>query len=88
VLTRDIILASRLLEVGVQVINDRGYQFNQNEIKARLSEREQMLKARQAGLHLGKDWAAYGKNELAKFAHRLNCIIPQNSTCENCGSVV
>ena len=40
VITRDIILASRLVEKGITTINDRGFSFTKDNIKEKVSERD------------------------------------------------
>ncbi|NIZ40343.1 DUF188 domain-containing protein [Entomospira entomophila] len=75
VLTRDIILASRLLEKNVRVLNDRGYEFTQDNIREKLSERLIMLRARESGLYVPPVDSVYHKKDLANFANRLYNII-------------
>lgn len=50
VITRDILLASRLIAKGISVINDRGMAFTQDNIKQRLKERDFNLQLAQIGL--------------------------------------
>jgi uncharacterized protein len=75
VLTRDIILASRLLEQEVLVLNDRGYQFSKEDIHVKLSERLVMLRAREAGLYVAANDSRYTKKDLANFANSLYNIM-------------
>ncbi|NIZ47152.1 DUF188 domain-containing protein [Entomospira nematocerorum] len=75
VLTRDIILASRLLDKAVRVMNDRGYEFTQDTIREKLSERLIMLRARESGLYIPPVEMVYNKKDLANFANRLYNII-------------
>ncbi|NIZ19826.1 DUF188 domain-containing protein [Entomospira culicis] len=77
VLTRDIILASRLLAKGVAVLNDRGYQFNDDEIKVKLSERDHMLKAREAGLYVPPKESLYAKKDGQNFANAFYRVLEE-----------
>lgn len=75
VLTRDIILADRLLNKNIWVINDRGYRFNANEIRVKLHERVIMLKARESGLYVSSKDNTYTKKDLENFSNCLYNII-------------
>lgn len=70
VITRDIPLASRLLENNVTVINDRGHKFNSNTINEQLSIRNFNLYLAQNGIQSNKT-NNYNKNNLNEFA---NCL--------------
>ena len=70
VITRDIILASRLVEKGITTINDRGFSFTKDNIKEKVSERDFDLQLAQIGLG-GQKGSTYNKKQLAKFA---NCF--------------
>ncbi len=50
VITRDILLAAKLVERGISAINDRGTAFNKDNIRNRLSDRAFDLQLAQIGL--------------------------------------
>lgn len=70
VITKDIVFAAKLVEKNICVINDRGTEFNKNNIKEILSERDFDFNLAQIGLvkhfHEG-----YDKQKFSKFA---NCF--------------
>ncbi|MGN0740863.1 MAG: DUF188 domain-containing protein [Treponema sp.] len=70
VITRDILLAERLVDKGIAVLNDRGNMWTGENIKERKSERDFNLQLALIGLG-GSTANSYGKEEFAKFA---NCF--------------
>ncbi|MBI9104066.1 MAG: YaiI/YqxD family protein [Spirochaetales bacterium] len=68
--TRDIPLAARLLEKEAVVLNDRGEQFTQNNIKERLSLRDFMYEMRFTGV-VDPGNKQFSPKEVQKFA---NCF--------------
>lgn len=70
VITRDILLAERLLEKEVTTINDRGFSFTKENIKEKLSMRNFNLELFECGL-IGEKTSNFGKKELNDFA---NCF--------------
>lgn len=70
VITRDILLAERLVEKNIAVINDRGKRWTSENIKERKSERDFSLELTMIGLG-GKKYNTYSKKEFAEFA---NCF--------------
>jgi uncharacterized protein YaiI (UPF0178 family) len=73
-LTRDIPLASRLVDASVMVIDDRGGAYTRENIRERLSLRDFMVGLADNGL--GADRApSYGKKELKAFADSFDRIL-------------
>lgn len=70
VITRDIPLASRLIEKKIDVINDRGILYTESNIRERLSIRDFMLELAMNGLK-PESTAKLGKKEIHEFA---NCL--------------
>jgi len=70
VITRDIPLAARLIELDIKVLNDRGTIFSRENISKRLSERNYNLQLVQMGV-VGDKSQTYGKKEFTFFA---NCF--------------
>jgi uncharacterized protein YaiI (UPF0178 family) len=72
--TRDIPLASRLVEAQVSVVDDRGTVYTKENIRERLSVRDFMVDLAQSGLGMERI-AVYGKKELKTFADSLDRLI-------------
>ncbi|MGP1459099.1 MAG: DUF188 domain-containing protein [Treponema sp.] len=66
VITRDILLAERLLANGVSVINDCGTAFTRDNIKQRLKDREFNLQLAEIGLG-GSSKSAYTAKRFDSF---------------------
>jgi uncharacterized protein YaiI (UPF0178 family) len=74
VLTRDIPLASRLVEASVMVMDDRGGTYTRENIRERLSLRDFMVGLAENGL--GAERAStYGKKELKAFADSFDRVL-------------
>lgn len=71
VITRDIPLASSLLEKGVAAMNDFGKVFDKQNIVRALKERELSLQMSQLGLGTKKR-DSYGQNEFEIFAQAFS----------------
>ncbi|GHV45704.1 UPF0178 protein [Spirochaetia bacterium] len=71
VVTRDIPLASRLVEAGVCVIDDRGRLYTRENIRERLSLRNFMVGLAESGLGMERS-NSYGKKELKAMADSLD----------------
>ncbi|MDC7126081.1 MAG: YaiI/YqxD family protein [Spirochaetales bacterium] len=65
--TRDIPLASELIDKDVIVINDRGDQFTTENIRERLSVRDLMKGFRESGI-MPEGQKTFGPKEVQKFA--------------------
>ena len=66
--TRDILLAKRLVEKGITVINDRGVCFTKDNLPKYLEQREESMLYSELGLTKSKGHSSYGKKELHDFA--------------------
>ena len=71
VVTRDILLAERLLKKGVTVLNDRGVLYSTDSIRERLSLRNFNLHLYESGC-AGERTDSFGKKELNTFANSLD----------------
>jgi uncharacterized protein YaiI (UPF0178 family) len=69
--TRDIPLATRLVEASILVIDDRGQAYTRENIRERLSLRNFMVGLAENGLGIERI-AGYGKKELKAFADGLD----------------
>jgi uncharacterized protein YaiI (UPF0178 family) len=72
--TRDIPLASRLVEASIMVIDDRGRAYTGENIRERLSLRDFMVGLAENGLGAERI-ASYGKKELKSFADGLDRVL-------------
>jgi uncharacterized protein YaiI (UPF0178 family) len=71
VITRDIPLAKRLVDLSIRVLNDRGIVYTNENINERLSMRNLMLDLYQNGMVPDKT-GQFGKKELQSFANALD----------------
>lgn len=69
--TRDIPLASRLVEKKIRILNDRGVVYSEANIRERLSLRNFMYDLRQAGI-MAEKTTVLGKKEINAFANSLD----------------
>jgi uncharacterized protein YaiI (UPF0178 family) len=74
VITRDIPLASRLVDAAIPVIDDRGQAFTRENIREKLSIRDFRIGLADSGFAMDRT-AVYGKRELKKFADALDRIL-------------
>lgn len=65
VITRDILLAEKLIAKEIKVINDRGTLFTKNNIHNRLEDRDFDLQLAQLGFGGGSN--VYGEKQFKKF---------------------
>jgi uncharacterized protein YaiI (UPF0178 family) len=73
--TRDLVLAQRLLQKKVFVMNDLGTIFTKKNITQFLEERELSLRMKNLGVSTGGKQKSYGKEEFALFAENAHKII-------------
>ena len=67
IVTRDIVLAAKLAERGLCVLNDRGTSYTKESAKKKLADRNFNMQLAEAGL-TGNKKNVYGKKEFALFA--------------------
>ena len=72
--TRDILLAERLVDRNVAVVNDRGNLYTSENIRERVSLRNYMLELARSGLKT-EEAASFGKKELYLFANAFDALI-------------
>lgn len=75
VITRDLLLAKRLVEKNTACINDRGTEFSNANIDRLLKEREEDLQYVAMGLVKHAKGSGYNKKEFAAFANSFGKII-------------
>ncbi|MGP1438986.1 MAG: YaiI/YqxD family protein [Treponema sp.] len=74
VITRDIPLAATLVDLGINVINDRGILFTLNNVRERLSIRDFMYEVRSNGLVTDK-MGTFNKKDLQNFSNTFDSIL-------------
>ncbi len=74
VVTRDIPLASRLVEKSIMVINDRGRIYTLENIREQLSIRDFIVGLAENGLEIERS-PSYGKKELKQFSDGFDKIL-------------
>ncbi|MDR2742040.1 MAG: DUF188 domain-containing protein [Treponema sp.] len=74
VVTRDIPLASRLVDAAILVIDDRGQVYTRENIGEKLSFRDFKVGLADSGLGIERT-ASYGKRELKNFANALDRLL-------------
>ncbi len=72
--TRDILLAERLVRNKVSVVNDRGNLYTAENIRERVSLRNYMLELAQNGLKT-EEAGSFGKKELYLFANAFDAVL-------------
>ena len=72
--TRDILLAERLVAKNVAVVNDRGNLYTAENIRERVSIRNYMLELAQNGLKT-EEVTSFGKKELFQFANAFDALL-------------
>jgi hypothetical protein len=74
VITRDIPLATELVERGVTVLNDRGTVFTRESIYERLSIRNFAKSLRESGITV-RETNKFGKKQIKAFADAFDRIL-------------
>lgn len=74
VITRDILLAERLVKKNIAVINDRGTVFSKDNIKYKVEDRNFDFQLAQIGLG-GQKKSSYNKKQLAEFISCFSAVI-------------
>lgn len=80
VITRDVPLASRLVEHGIIAMNDRGRIYTEENIREQLSLRDFMVGLAENGLEYERT-ASYGKKELKQFAEAFDKMLTKLIKC-------
>jgi len=75
VATRDIPLAKRLVQKGVTTINDRGIEFDRENVDTMLKERELSIQWTSLGISTGGRKSSYGKKEAHDFACCMDRVL-------------
>ena len=70
-ITRDIVLAARLVERGALVLNDSGERYDAENVRERRSLRDFSYELRAAGITTPGP-RQYGRRQIAAFANRFD----------------
>ena len=74
VITQDVPLAARLVPLGVAVMNLRGYAYDEDNIRERLSIRDMLTEARDLGIETGGP-PPFGDKQKQAFAQTFDQLI-------------
>ena len=85
VITRDIPLATTLVENGVAVINDRGTLFTADNVRERLSIRDFMYEVRSNGLMTDR-MGVFSKKDIQNFSNTFDSVLTKLLKCESSGN--
>jgi uncharacterized protein len=80
VITRDIPLAAKLLEKGAIVINDRGFVFDDDSIREKLSVRNFSYELRANGLYKAND-NEFSVKDIRLFSSKFDTVLNRFYTC-------
>ncbi|MBP5251320.1 MAG: DUF188 domain-containing protein [Treponema sp.] len=75
--TRDILLAERLVKLNFTVINDRGTVFTKEKTERMIEERNLSMQMEALGLHKGKDKKNFGEKELSAFTKTFDEVLKE-----------
>ncbi len=75
--TRDILLAERLVNRNFTVINDRGTIFTKEKVERMIEERNLSMQMEALGLHKGKDKKNFGEKELSAFTKAFDEVLKE-----------
>lgn len=75
VLTRDILLAERLTEQGIAVMNHLGQVFDKQNVRERRSQRDFSLQAHHLGLIPAAGKSTYNNKDLSQLANSLDRLL-------------
>ncbi|MFP4564073.1 MAG: DUF188 domain-containing protein [Spirochaetia bacterium] len=76
--TRDILLAERLVRKGIITLNDRGREFDEDSISEIVSMRNFSKSLRESGMFIERD-RSFGKKEQKEFADAFDRILTRLS---------
>lgn len=68
VITRDILLAQRLVQKEITTLNDKGFSFTKSNIKEKLSQRDFDIQITNI-VFSGQNKSSYSQRQLEKFKH-------------------
>lgn len=80
VITADIPLASRIVDVGAVGLDPRGTLYTEENVKAKLATRDLMDELRGASLVGGGGPPPYNKKDVHKFASAFNAYLVKNQS--------
>ncbi|MGN0729156.1 DUF188 domain-containing protein [Treponema sp.] len=80
VITRDLLLAERILKRGITVMNDKGTVFTEKKLDYMLEERALSLQMKSLGVSTGGKGKCYGKSDLSSFKKTLTELLDSPET--------
>ena len=77
--TRDLILAKRLIDKNIVTLNDMGRIFTAENIVELLEQRELSLQMKSLGISNGAGFKSAGKKNMGEFSDTFNSLIDQRT---------
>ena len=81
--TKDLILAKRLIDKKIVVLNDMGRIFTAENIEELLEQRKLSLQMKSLGISNGAGFRSAGKKSIGEFSSSFNSLIDQKSNSSN-----
>ena len=81
--TRDLILAKRLIDKKIVVLNDMGRIFTAENIEELLEQRKLSLQMKSLGISNGAGFRSAVKKSIGEFSSSFNSLIDQKSNSSN-----
>lgn len=82
-ITRDLLLAQKLLNKDRTAINDRGIIFTQKTLEKMLKERELSMQMAALGIRNGKSFSTYTSEDLENFSQTLARLVQEKQITVN-----
>ena len=75
VVTRDLILAQRILNKKISVMNDKGTVFNKENLEYLIEERQLSIQMKSLGVSTGGKWKNYSGKDFEKFKSAFSALL-------------
>ena len=75
VVTRDLILAQRIFNKKILVMNDKGTVFNKENLEYLIEERQLSIQMKSFGISTGGKWKNYNGKDFEKFKSAFSALL-------------
>ncbi len=75
VVTRDLILAQRIFNKKISVMNDKGTVFNKENLEYLIEERKLSIQMKSFGISTGGKWKNYNGKDFEKFKRAFSALL-------------
>ena len=75
VVTRDLILAQRIFNKKILVMNDKGTVFNKENLEYLIEERQLSIQMKSFGISTGGKWKNYNRKDFEKFKSAFSALL-------------